>query len=88
MKTIQLKTVRPFVFEDLLLKEYKDEISTFKIRSEAVEEFVDNYIENVLISKAAEQQTGKKNYDLYKNFKKSSKRNLIIIFFYRPPETT
>lgn len=60
MKTLPLKTVRPFVFEDLILNEHHDEITTFKSRSEAVEEFVDNYIENVLIPQAAEQQTGNK----------------------------
>ena len=57
MKTLKLKTVRPFVFEDIVLNDYNDEITTFKSRPEAVEEFIDNYIENVLIPQAAEQQT-------------------------------
>ncbi|XP_014224558.1 double-strand break repair protein MRE11 isoform X1 [Trichogramma pretiosum] len=57
MDQLPLKTVRPFVFEDLLLNECNDEISTFKSRTEAVEEFVDNYVENVLIPRATELLT-------------------------------
>ena len=59
MQVKKLETVRPFVFDDLVLNECEDEISSFKSRHEAVEEFVDNYIENTLIPKATEQQSGK-----------------------------
>lgn len=58
METLRLNTVRPFVFADVVLNDCEDEISKFKGRSEAVEEFVDNYIENIMIPEAAAQQTG------------------------------
>lgn len=58
MTYLKLNTVRPFVFEDLVLNDYSDEISSYKSRQDAVEEFIDNYIENNLIPQATEQLTG------------------------------
>lgn len=58
MEKLKLKTVRPFVFDNLFLRDHKDDISINKIRAEAICDYVDSYIENVLMSKAAEQLSG------------------------------
>jgi double-strand break repair protein MRE11 len=58
MEPLKLRTVRPFVFEDIILNDYNNQIAKFKSRSEAVEEFIDNYIENELIPKATKHHTG------------------------------
>ncbi|XP_076239409.1 double strand break repair nuclease mre11 [Calliopsis andreniformis] len=59
MKKLKLKTVRPFVFDNLVLQEQeipKDDFSASP--STAVYNFVDKYIEDKLIPQAAEQLTG------------------------------
>lgn len=70
MKYLKLNTVRPFVFERLNINEYNDAISSLqcrieediglvlKSRTQAVEDFVDNYIKNNLLPKARKQETG------------------------------
>lgn len=60
MTPLRLKTVRPFVFHDLILNEVLDEIPVCKVRSEAVEQFIDKFIEDKLIADATKQLTGKK----------------------------
>lgn len=58
MQCIDLQTVRPFVFHDVLLSENTHKISKYKSKSEAVEEFVDNYIEENMIADATKLLTG------------------------------
>lgn len=60
MRTIDLKTVRPFVFEDLVLNEHQHEIISQNNRSEGVEKFLDRYLSDILIPKAAQQLTGER----------------------------
>lgn len=59
MTPLKLKSVRPFVFHDLLLNDVQDEIPVAKVRSEAVENFIDTFIEDKLIADATKQLTGK-----------------------------
>ncbi|XP_076655737.1 double strand break repair nuclease mre11 isoform X2 [Halictus rubicundus] len=58
MKKLKLKTVRPFVFDNLFLEDEDIEVNYGLTLSESVYKFVDNHIENVLIPKAAEQLSG------------------------------
>ena len=83
LKKLKLKTVRPFVFQDMILKEFEDEmvVKGKKEKSEVVEEFVDHYIENVLIAEAAKQFTGSKLFCFYKQNKNSLKISKIEFIF-------
>ncbi|XP_043247930.1 double-strand break repair protein MRE11 [Colletes gigas] len=57
MKKIKLQTVRPFVFDNLILCDQNISANYNQSLSESVYTFVDDYIENVLVPKAAEQLT-------------------------------
>ncbi|XP_031845472.1 double strand break repair nuclease mre11 isoform X2 [Nomia melanderi] len=58
MKKLRLGTVRPFVFDNLILSDEDIQKDYNMSLSESVYNFVDNHIENVLIPKAAEQLSG------------------------------
>lgn len=57
MEKIKLQTVRPFVFDNLILRNQDIQKNYIQTLSQAVCNYVDDYIENVLIPKAAEQLT-------------------------------
>ncbi|XP_012285624.1 double-strand break repair protein MRE11 [Orussus abietinus] len=59
VQKLKLKTVRPFVFDNLFLDD-EENISKNYIEkgAESIYEYVDNYIENMMIPKAAKQLTG------------------------------
>ncbi|XP_017796134.1 PREDICTED: double-strand break repair protein MRE11 [Habropoda laboriosa] len=57
MKEVNLKTVRPFVFDNLILQDENIPKNYTESLSASVCNFVDNYIENELIPKAAAQLT-------------------------------
>nr|XP_033333877.1 double-strand break repair protein MRE11-like isoform X1 [Megalopta genalis]XP_033333878.1 double-strand break repair protein MRE11-like isoform X1 [Megalopta genalis] len=58
MKRLKLKTVRPFVFDNLILADEKIQNDHDVSLSESVFNYVDNYIENEIIPKASEQLSG------------------------------
>ncbi|XP_076389357.1 double strand break repair nuclease mre11 isoform X2 [Megachile rotundata] len=58
MKPLKLKTVRPFVFDNLILREQNIRKDYTQPLSKSVYNFIDNYIENTLIPKAATQLSG------------------------------
>ncbi|XP_001603844.2 double-strand break repair protein MRE11 [Nasonia vitripennis] len=70
MKYLKVKTIRPFVYSRLNLDQHNVGLSNFqyrpgpfgkiisKKRTEAVQDFVDSYIENVLLPQTREQETG------------------------------
>ncbi|XP_054002980.1 double-strand break repair protein MRE11 isoform X1 [Hylaeus anthracinus] len=58
MKKLKLKTVRPFVFDNLILSDQNISNDYTESLSQSVYNFVDNYVENVLMPQAAGQLTG------------------------------
>ncbi|XP_015439228.1 PREDICTED: double-strand break repair protein MRE11A [Dufourea novaeangliae] len=58
MKKLRLQTVRPFAFDNLVLKDEDIPKNYTQPLSESVYNFVDNHIENVLIPNAAKQLSG------------------------------
>ena len=71
MKYIRLKTVRPLVFDRIKLNDFNNDISKLlehqigsfglsilRSRKEAIERFLDNYIEKELLPSAQTQETG------------------------------
>lgn len=59
LQKLKLKTVRPFVFHSINLNDNKDiKTNSLKKLSDTIENYVDNYIENVMMPLAAEQITG------------------------------
>ncbi|XP_033322314.2 double-strand break repair protein MRE11 isoform X2 [Megalopta genalis] len=55
MKKLQLRTVRPFVFDNLILDHKTIQNDNNLLLSDSVYNFVDDYIENKIIPKAVEQ---------------------------------
>lgn len=53
VKALKLKTVRPFVFDNLILQDHEIQRNYTQSLSESVYDFVDNYIENELVPKAS-----------------------------------
>ncbi|XP_043517883.1 double-strand break repair protein MRE11 isoform X1 [Frieseomelitta varia] len=58
LQSVKLETVRPFVFDNLILQDENIPKSYTEQLSESVYKFVDNYIENELIPKASIQLSG------------------------------
>ncbi|XP_043286064.1 double-strand break repair protein MRE11 [Venturia canescens] len=58
MKPIKLKTVRPFVFESIRLKDVDIQADYTKPLADFVYQYIDEYIQNVIIPKTALQLTG------------------------------
>ena len=58
LQSIKLETVRPFVFDNLIIQDENIPKSYTEQLSESVYKFVDNYIENELIPKASTQLSG------------------------------
>lgn len=64
---VQLRTVRPFIFKQLKVVEHNDAIKrlqsqfegpALKTRPLAIERFIDDHIQKVLLPEAREQQSG------------------------------
>lgn len=58
LQNVKLETVRPFVFDNLIIEDENIPKSYTEQLSESVYKFVDNYIENELIPKASIQLSG------------------------------
>ena len=58
LKPLPLKTVRPFVFDNVILKDHEIEKDLSRPLAVSVCNFIDRYIENEIIRKAALQLTG------------------------------
>ena len=58
MQKIQLRTVRPFIYKDIILKNYDNQIKRRFPRSEQVFNFLAEFIESEIIPMAEEQLTG------------------------------
>lgn len=58
LQSIKLQTVRPFIFDNLIIQDQDIPIQNNEPRSASVYNFVDNYIENELIPKASIQLSG------------------------------
>ncbi|XP_046736595.1 double-strand break repair protein MRE11 isoform X2 [Diprion similis] len=59
LQKLKLKTVRPFVFDTLNVDDNNDiKIQSSEKISDSIEKYVDNYIENIMMPKAADQLSG------------------------------
>lgn len=58
IQSIKLETVRPFVFDSISLKDMDIKPDLTRPRADVICEFVDDYIENVLLAKAQQKLTG------------------------------
>jgi len=58
IKNLRLKSVRPYVFENMILRDHDIKIENYVSLADSVCQYVDQYIENELIPKAAKQLTG------------------------------
>ncbi|EFN86093.1 Double-strand break repair protein MRE11 [Harpegnathos saltator] len=57
MKSIKLNSIRPFVFDNMILRDHHD-IKVGISLAESISQYVDQYIENNIMCKVAEQLTG------------------------------
>lgn len=98
MQCMKLKTVRPFVYNRINLNQYDNEINNLRTnnsigrlsRPEAVEHFIDKYIEKVLLPAARKKETGLLFYYFYLKNRKSNKKkqNVYRQLCFRTSETT
>lgn len=58
MKNLRLKSVRPYIFDNMILSDHDIKIQDCISLSDSVRQYVDRYIENELMPKVAEQLTG------------------------------
>lgn len=58
MKSLKLKSIRPYIFDNMILREHDIKIGNSVSLAESVSQYVDQYIENELMPKIAEQLTG------------------------------
>lgn len=58
MKSLKLKSVRPYVFDNMILSDHDIKIQDCISLSDSIRQYVDRYIENELMPKVAEQLTG------------------------------
>lgn len=58
LQKLKLQTVRPFIFDNLILKDEEIPKNYAERLSESVFKFIDNYIQNELMPKAALQLSG------------------------------
>jgi len=58
MKSLKLKSVRPYVFENFILSDHDIKMDDCISLADSVSQYVDRYIENELMPKVAEQLTG------------------------------
>lgn len=58
MKNLKLKSVRPYVFDNMILHDHHIRIRNCVSLADSIKQYVDQYIENELMPKVAEQLTG------------------------------
>lgn len=58
MKSLKLKSVRPYIFENMILSDHDIKIHDCISLADSISQYVDRYIENELMPKVAEQLTG------------------------------
>lgn len=58
MKSLKLNSVRPYIFDNMILRDHDIKIGNSVSLAESVSQYVDQYIENELMPKIAEQLTG------------------------------
>lgn len=59
MKSLKLKSVRPYIFDNMILRDHDiNKIQDCVSLADSVSQYVDQYIENELIPKVTEQLTG------------------------------
>lgn len=58
MKNLKLKSTRPFIFDNMILNDHDIKIGDCVSVADSISQYVDQYIENELIPKVAEQLTG------------------------------
>jgi len=58
IKKLELKSVRPFVFENMILRDHDIKIGNCVSLADSVSQYVDQYIENELMPKVVKQLTG------------------------------
>lgn len=58
MKSLKLKSVRPYIFENLILSDHDIKTHDCISLADSVSQYIDRYIENELMPKVAEQLTG------------------------------
>jgi len=58
MKSLKLKSVRPYVFDNMILHNHDIKIGDCVSLADSISQYVDQYIENELMPRVAEQLTG------------------------------
>lgn len=58
MKSLKLKSVRPYIFDNLILSNHDIKLGNCVSVADSVSQYVDGYIENELMPRVAEQLTG------------------------------
>jgi double-strand break repair protein MRE11 len=58
IKKLELKSVRPFIFENMILRDHDIKIGNCVSLADSVSQYVDQYIENELMPKVVKQLTG------------------------------
>lgn len=58
MKELKLKSVRPYIFENMILPEHDIKIGNCVSLADSVSQYVDQYIENEIMPKVVDQLTG------------------------------
>jgi len=58
MKSLKLKSIRPYVFDNMILRDHDIKIQDCVSLADSISQYVDQYIENELIPKVTEQLTG------------------------------
>lgn len=58
MKSLKLKSVRPYIFDNMILSDHDIKAQDCISLADSISHYVDQYIENELIPKVAEQLTG------------------------------
>lgn len=57
LKKLKLNTVRPFVFDDLILSDHQMDINYSENYADKIRDFVDHYIEHTIIPQVCKQTT-------------------------------
>lgn len=58
MKSLKLKSVRPYVFDNMILHDHDIKIRDCVSVADSISQYVDQYIENELMPRVAQQLTG------------------------------
>lgn len=58
MQNLKLKSVRPFVFDNMILHDHNIRTRNCVSSADSIKQYIDQYIQNELIPKVVEQLTG------------------------------